>query len=621
MGVVGHCREKGSVVFQDETRGENSGRPADTPGTPLSEDVRHDGRCAYERDRRLVATVSETVATPTPVEACLARIKEASDFPALSRQIIDTISVIDDDATSVQRLANVVLREYSLTLGVVRAANTTHYRRTARPVQSATHAMMMLGARTVRNLASSLLLFENYSKRSPVLKDLMVMSLVTANHAREVASRLACGDPEEAHLAGMFRNLGEVLVACHLPADYARIQQRVIEQGQSVSSATNAILGFRYEELAIAMSRHWGMPDTIVHGMRARAGAVSSDASAIIAFSHELTLAIYRTPAVAKDAPPIDTERVVRELVERYSPHLRISMEQVREVVEAALDETRELFVSSRVPMERRQLKQLADAARCALGLAVTPTGEWEIVSAGPADAPGSPTLRRRLRQELESKVDPASGADVAEVLLLALEAAMRGAPFDRVVAFVMSPDHATLSARSGLGVGVEALIAKFNTPAMQRDSAVLALLLRQATYLPSDRAMSVPEAAWANQAGVTQFGVFPIVAENVIVGCLYCDRIGRQALPDKLVMDYVRSLCVPVVRAIAARRKAVPAVAVPARAALSLDVKSALVMRVLRGETVHAVAESAGVPFTELEGWHAAFLAGAVERLSASPS
>jgi hypothetical protein len=103
------------------------------------------------------------------LDARLAHIQEGSDFPALSRQIIDTISLIDDDGSSLQRLANVVLREYSLTLSVVRTANTVHYRRTGRPIQSATHAMMMLGASTVRHLASSLLLFENYSKRSPYL--------------------------------------------------------------------------------------------------------------------------------------------------------------------------------------------------------------------------------------------------------------------------------------------------------------------------------------------------------------------------------------------------------------------------------------------------------------------
>ncbi len=122
-----------------------------------------------------------------PAQHYLARIREGSNFPALSRQIIDTITALDDDGQSLQRLANVVLREYSLTLSVIRTANSVHYRRSTRPIQSATHAMLLLGAKTVRQLASSLLPFENYQRQSPGLKELMLLSLLTANHGESRA--------------------------------------------------------------------------------------------------------------------------------------------------------------------------------------------------------------------------------------------------------------------------------------------------------------------------------------------------------------------------------------------------------------------------------------------------
>ena len=573
------------------------------------------------------------------VEARLAYIQEASDFPALSRQIIDTISMIDDDASSLQRLANVVLREYSLTLAVVRTANTAHYRRTGRPIQSATHAMMMLGARTVRHLASSLLLFENYSRRSPVLKELMVMSLITANHARDVSTRLECSDPEEAHLCGMIRNLGEVLIACHFPDDYARIQERVLDLGQSVSSAANAVLGFRYEDLAVAVSRHWGMPDTVVQGIRARPGAVLSPTSAVTAFSHDLTVAIYRQPKDG-DAEP---ERMVGEVIERHSAHLRITREQVHAVVETALDETRELFTSARVPMEASQLKELSDAARLAVGLSATPTDEFEIASLDHNDTPGSPALRRRLRQEVEGKVDPSTGAELGGVLLLALEAALRGGPFDRVIACVQSADRSRLTARSGLGDGVEALMAKFDFPMNGRGVPVVSLLQqRQPCFLPVDRAPTPVETRWAQQMGIAQFGVFPIVVAGTIVGCLYCDRQAREPITDRVAVEYVKSLTAVVVKAIEARRRAATArpadavsvsnatpesptpdktvqpVPVAVVIALSPQQKGDLVMRALRGESLESVAVSAGVSTVQLSEWRDAFLAGAMARLSA---
>ena len=159
---------------------------------------------------------------PRP-EDYVRRILQAEDFPAFSRQMGELMVTLDGGDASAQRLANLVLRDYALTVKVIRTANTIHYNRTGRPVQSATQAMMLLGARTVRDLAGELLLFEQYRKRSPGLKELMLLSLLTAGHAREAALRLGVGDPEAAQLAGMFRNLGEVLVAAHLPQEYAAV--------------------------------------------------------------------------------------------------------------------------------------------------------------------------------------------------------------------------------------------------------------------------------------------------------------------------------------------------------------------------------------------------------------
>lgn len=569
------------------------------------------------------------------VEARLARIQEGKDFPALSRQIIDTISMIDDSASSLQRLANVVLREYSLTLGVVRTANTAHYRRTGRPIQSATHAMMMLGARTVRELASSLLLFENYARRSPVLKELMVMSLITANHARALATSTNRGDPEEAHLCGMFRNLGEVLIACHFPDDYARVQERVTELGQSIAGASNAVLGFRYEDLAVSVSRHWGMPDSVVQGIRARPGAVSSEISAITAFSHDLTAAIYRRAGGGiGTGPSVDAERAVDAVIERHDAHVRVSREQVRDVVESALDETRELFSTSRIVLEPPKLKALSDAARLAVGLSATPTGEWELESVENGAEPGSPVLRRRLRQELEHNVDPTSGADLGAVLLFALEAALRGGPFDRVIACVLTTDRTRLVARSGLGVDVEAIMNHFDFPMATRSNPVVAALQqRHALYVPSERAPTVQEARWSREMHAGQFGVFPIIVAGKIVGCLYADREAREPTADRLALEYMKSLSALVVKAIEARRgtqvtAALPLItpaATPAAIPVSTltdaalptpEQKSAIVLRVLRGESVPIVAASAGVSEAELESWRTAFLEGAVARL-----
>ncbi len=496
----------------------------------------------------------------SPVRARMSRILEGSDFPALSKQIIETISALDDDASSLQRLANVVLREYSLTLSVVRTANSVHYRRSGRSIQSATHAMMLLGAKTVRQLASSLLLFENFHRRSPALKELMLQSLLTANHAREVANTLGMEEPEEAHLCGMFRNLGEVLIACHFGEDYARIQTMMHDEGKSETGATKAVLGFAYADLGAEVSRQWGMPDAVVQGMRARASTSVSLSAAVTAFSHDLTVALYGQ-AHTPDGAGVALETVI----EQHGAKIKLSRQQVREVIASALNETRELFASLHVPSDRQRVKQLSEAARSAIGaaardIAALETGEWSAVTTATSEDAAVP-WRDRLRQELESAADASSGTALSDVLLLALEGALRGGPFDRVMVCILDTDRGRLVARSGLGDGIDVLLTHFDFPMNIRGGPVVTATQQRAPlYLPTDRPMNAIEARWAGTLRVAQFGVFPIVVAGKIVGCVYVDRTmdGEMAAmtPDRATLRYVKSLSEIVVTAIAARRR-----------------------------------------------------------------
>jgi hypothetical protein len=380
----------------------------------------------------------------------------------------------------------------------------------------------------------------------------MLLSLLTANHARTAAARLQLPDPEEAHLCGMFRNLGEVLVAGHFPADYATIGT-LRAAGSSEMAAVKQVLGFPYVELGVAVARHWGMPDSVVQGMRARATASASLTAAVTAFGDDLTRALYRL-----DAPPADAGVAVSEVMAQYTGRIRLTREQVGGVVTEALEETRELFTNPAITTSRLRFRQLAASARAAFGEEVVATDEDDATAAeGAPAASADPALRARLRTELAEVVDPTGGATIGAVLLQALEAIVRGGPFDRALACFYSADRQQLVARTGLGSDADALVAQFDFPVSVRGGPVVALTqARQAVYLPADRALTLAEARWARPLRLAQFGVFPLVVLGKVLGCVYCDRTGDAPVPDRATVRYVKSVTDLLVDAIATRRQ-----------------------------------------------------------------
>jgi HD-like signal output (HDOD) protein len=91
------------------------------------------------------------------LQACLAQITRLPDFPSFSENVAEVLTAALREDTSAQQLAKLVMRDYSLTLKVLRTANSALYNRSGKPLFSITHAMAMLGVDAVRNIAGSLL--------------------------------------------------------------------------------------------------------------------------------------------------------------------------------------------------------------------------------------------------------------------------------------------------------------------------------------------------------------------------------------------------------------------------------------------------------------------------------
>src|SRR5580658_6645468 len=119
----------------------------------------------------------------------LAEITGMAEFPALSRSIEQVMLKVEAEA-SVQHITNVILKDYSLTLRILRTANSSLNNRTGQPIRCISQAILMLGVEAVREMTTGVVLLEHFRKRSPGLKELILLSLLTANHAREVAYRV-----------------------------------------------------------------------------------------------------------------------------------------------------------------------------------------------------------------------------------------------------------------------------------------------------------------------------------------------------------------------------------------------------------------------------------------------
>lgn len=443
---------------------------------------------------------------------CVNLLTSKPDFPAFSQHIQKVLAAVDDNEATVHELTGLIMRDYSLSLKLLRTAN--FYNLSGRQIMSVSHAVIMIGTEGVRNLASSLLIFEHFYKKPTGVRELMMLSMLSANHVRDIAMRIPALRPEEAYLCGMVRNLGEVLIGYYLPGPYARILQRMAERKQAASAASLDVLQFTFEDIGEAVIRYWRMPERVAACQQPQSAHVASRASPdsllhrAVSLGHNITTAVYRMdPEAGADH--------LKACLREQSAWLPLARKEVEGILKSSLSDTQESFAAMGVQLDQLRLEAQTRSAVEALAEA-NPSRAAEQADSGPQDRD---TLER-LTKEVCVLLDSSADFDLNALILKVLEAIYRGAGFDRVIFAFLNEEGTSIEGRIGIGDNVDSLIEKFKfRMSLSGGPVSLALLLKHSVVADTER----DEANKIGRLfGCSYLCLYPVVVARQVVGCIY---------------------------------------------------------------------------------------------------
>ncbi|MBT8445459.1 MAG: HDOD domain-containing protein [Gammaproteobacteria bacterium] len=217
-----------------------------------------------------LAEVARTAgATHSTIEFLLRRMQRTGDFPTISRTLSDINRLTGDDSEAcADKLANVILRDFSLTGKLLKLVNSAFYGARATEITSISQAVVFLGVEKVRMTANSLTFFGQMRGDSKVLKDSMTKSFFSGLVSRHLAQAAKLRDAEEAFIAGMCQNLGENLVIYYFSEEYDGICELQREKSLDKAAAARGVLGVGYPDLGAAVAKAWNLPVSITDAIR-----------------------------------------------------------------------------------------------------------------------------------------------------------------------------------------------------------------------------------------------------------------------------------------------------------------------------------------------------------------
>ena len=479
-------------------------------------------------------------------------LANCQDLPVFSRHVHAVVRLVDSEQATPARLTPLVERSFALSTAILREANAIAAQRQFRRVLKVEQAICMLGCLTVRDLAAALIGPEETPPCPRTLRELILKSTLTANLARQLALREHEQLADEAYLSGMYRNLGELMVAAYLPLLHQEVQHRHSQAEPDLQRAAADVLCFSYEELGQRIALRWNMPDTLARAMSTAPPRSGRNPHIVLhgvaSFAHGITDAMHH-PVQSQIAQRLDAVRLAHQDVAALSPT------QMTALMNTSLAEVKEVWLAAALPTDVAQLAfkvthALEQAAKQPPPVIAVPTPtplapaapEPNAETSGQATAepaePDSPLAAwiATIRQS----VDQGEEADL--VVRRVLEALVScGA--QRAVLAVPDPKARLIYARVGVGEEISTFLRQFRYPADAHTNPVAFALARQKEmYLDSG---STSHAVFVQRMGLRGAAIVPVLVDEQPQACLYADWKEGEGLasPDYPCIRQLRDL------------------------------------------------------------------------------
>jgi HD-like signal output (HDOD) protein len=193
-------------------------------------------------------------------------LRTLSQLPPFSPILNRVLASLASEDVSFVAIAELIEKDTVLAGNTLRLVNSALYGRRA-TVNSVGHAVSLLGVNKLRNatLGMSVTRLWNQVRTPPgwSMAKFNLHSVATAMLADTLSQEVPVEYAEGAFAAGLFHDLGRLLMAIGLPDEYTQVTMLHAAAGGSRCACERAIFGFTHAELSSDALEQWNLPEEI----------------------------------------------------------------------------------------------------------------------------------------------------------------------------------------------------------------------------------------------------------------------------------------------------------------------------------------------------------------------
>ena len=210
--------------------------------------------------------------------------RKIGKLPTLPGVAIRILQAMRRDPPNLREISEIIASDAPLSAKVLQVVNSPFYGLSNR-ITSVHQAMVYLGLNTVKNLALSFSLINNFSNKNKTSFNHVQFwkdSLIGAVAAKLITEKANKPHGENAFFMGLLQDIGMLIMALSMPGQYGEILKEARSNGASLPTIESTRLTFNHMEVGEYVTHSWGLPPAFsgpigAHHDPERIGRKSSD--------------------------------------------------------------------------------------------------------------------------------------------------------------------------------------------------------------------------------------------------------------------------------------------------------------------------------------------------------
>jgi HD-like signal output (HDOD) protein/signal transduction histidine kinase len=200
------------------------------------------------------------------------RLQCSKNLPSLPQILIKLIEICDKDDVHYSEISQLILKDVSISSRVLCLINSAYYGVNG-TVSNIDQAVMCLGAETIKNIALTASVQQVFTKlkknRHFSMSQFWLNSFSSAIYAQKIAEQISYANIEEAYLAGLLHDLGELLLWVNFANECSMVPTLIEDKGIHQCVAEEEQIGINHCEAGAWLTRQWTLDpligDAVLH--------------------------------------------------------------------------------------------------------------------------------------------------------------------------------------------------------------------------------------------------------------------------------------------------------------------------------------------------------------------